>query len=284
MNKLLELARTKLGAGYIWSAQGQVLTEKLLKDFISWHGESHYLFTDSQGTVNARKWLGKQCFDCSGLVLWCLQELGVMNKKDDYDAATFYHKWCNPITLSSLLPGDLVFRRNSVAQIVHIGIYNGGNTVVEAKGTRYGVVIGDIKDFNLYGRLKFNLEENKMRRGLQSQEVINLQEKLRKIGYEVIADGKFGPETETAVLNFQLHNDLTPDGIVGESTIKKLDEMITRLEPNKALTWEEIIDKKTDRPEDWKKAIKYIMAKAESSEEIEICKYFPTFIEKMHKS
>ena len=110
--------------------------------------------------------------------------------------------------------------------------------------------------------------------------MITLQEKLRKIGYKIVVDGDFGSETETAVMNFQLHNDLTADGIVTEATQKKLDDMIARLEPNKTLTWEQILDKVTDRPVDWKKAINIAMAGA--SGELEIFKYLPQLIEKVY--
>ena len=55
--------------------------------------------------------------------------------------------------------------------------------------------------------------------------VLELQTKLKTIGYMVIADGDFGPNTEYQVKLFQSHNHLKADGIVGpktESTIKEI--------------------------------------------------------------
>lgn len=53
--------------------------------------------------------------------------------------------------------------------------------------------------------------------GSQGQEVKDLQKKLG-----LITDGMFGVKTKTAVVNFQLKNNLHPDGIVGVKTLEKL--------------------------------------------------------------
>ncbi len=56
-------------------------------------------------------------------------------------------------------------------------------------------------------------------KGIQANEVLELQKFLNKNGYESgPEDGKFGPITEGAVIRFQLANGLVGDGIVGELT------------------------------------------------------------------
>lgn len=66
-------------------------------------------------------------------------------------------------------------------------------------------------------------ESTLLKRGMQGDRVKNVQESLRRLGYfEGKADGDFGEYTENAVKEFQRMNGLTPDGVVGPSTLAKL--------------------------------------------------------------
>jgi peptidoglycan hydrolase-like protein with peptidoglycan-binding domain len=56
------------------------------------------------------------------------------------------------------------------------------------------------------------------RNGDQGPEVYAIQHLLRSHGYNVTADGKFGPQTRTEVRNFQIAKGLGADGIVGPLT------------------------------------------------------------------
>ena len=55
-----------------------------------------------------------------------------------------------------------------------------------------------------------------------SDSVVLLQNLLIKAGYDIAADGAFGPMTEPAVKDFQLKNKLVVDGIVGQKTWRTL--------------------------------------------------------------
>lgn len=57
-----------------------------------------------------------------------------------------------------------------------------------------------------------------LRMGMAGSEVSLLQEKLRKIGYNINVDGDFGPATKRAVMNFQHDYKLAEDGIAGPLT------------------------------------------------------------------
>ena len=60
-------------------------------------------------------------------------------------------------------------------------------------------------------------------RGLQGEDVRELQSKLESLGYDVgPIDGIFGPLTERAVRKFQKDNDLVVEGIVGQDTYGEL--------------------------------------------------------------
>ncbi len=58
--------------------------------------------------------------------------------------------------------------------------------------------------------------------GDQGSEVAEIQGELASLGYDVSADGDFGPATAEAVKAFQEANGLDPDGLVGETTYSML--------------------------------------------------------------
>jgi hypothetical protein len=156
MNKLLNLVRNKIGCGYVWGSQGETLTPEQLQKFINNFGREHYFLPDG---TKADKWIGKQCFDCSGLIVWAMNKLGLFN--GDATAEDLYNNYCIPLkNFSDCKPGDLVFRKNGKGDIVHVGIYEGNGNTIEAKGTAAGVVRDRAIDFNLYGRLKFDLDSH----------------------------------------------------------------------------------------------------------------------------
>jgi hypothetical protein len=61
-------------------------------------------------------------------------------------------------------------------------------------------------------------------RGDRGSEVEDLQKGLAALGFSVgEPDGVFGAITEAAVIDFQQSNDLTPDGVVGNDTVRLLN-------------------------------------------------------------
>ena len=65
-------------------------------------------------------------------------------------------------------------------------------------------------------------EASAFRVGDQGSEVAEIQGKLAGLGYDVVADGDFGPATAEAVKLFQASHGLTADGLVGETTYMAL--------------------------------------------------------------
>ena len=64
-----------------------------------------------------------------------------------------------------------------------------------------------------------------MRLGFTGEAVRTVQRKLKELGYYTGSiDGDFGEATDKAVKEFQKYNGLTPDGKVGEQTLKKLND------------------------------------------------------------
>lgn len=55
-----------------------------------------------------------------------------------------------------------------------------------------------------------------------------IQDKLRRLGYDITVDGQDGPQTQATVKDFQSKNGLTVDGIAGPATNAKLDERLAQ--------------------------------------------------------
>ncbi|WP_416731864.1 peptidoglycan-binding domain-containing protein [Fictibacillus sp. JL2B1089] len=67
-----------------------------------------------------------------------------------------------------------------------------------------------------------------LKNGDTGQRVRDLQNKLKRAGYSLAADGVYGPNTENAVRSFQRKYNLTVDGIAGPNTLNKLNAVLTQ--------------------------------------------------------
>ncbi|MGM0420502.1 MAG: LysM peptidoglycan-binding domain-containing protein, partial [Bacillota bacterium] len=65
-----------------------------------------------------------------------------------------------------------------------------------------------------------------LRKGARGPEVTSLQENLIQLGYDTSATGYFGPQTETALRNFQNDEGLSTDGVYGRQTAAVLEEKL----------------------------------------------------------
>lgn len=154
LNEFVDLINSKIGQGYVWGGQNDdLLTKEKLDNLVNIFGREHYYFDG----YSAEKWIGKEYYDCSGLIVYALAKLGLITS--DYSADGLYYSLCIPISKDDLKIGDLCFRKSGNS-IVHVGMYAGNNLVTHARGTAYGVVQTEIFDsFNLFGRLKFFANE-----------------------------------------------------------------------------------------------------------------------------
>lgn len=210
--------------GYIWGAAGEL-----------WTQEKQDAATDATIREYGQQWVGHRVCDCSGLFYWAFRELGGFihhgsNSIWDYD--------CRNDTKGKLKdgvrtdgkevrPGSAVFltrKESNRTNRHHIGIYIGSNMVIEAKGTKSGVVasplshwdeVAELKDISYDGEVIWMT----LMKGCKGDEVKQLQMILMQKGYNPgTADGKFGSQTEAAVKAFQRDNGLTADGVVGQKT------------------------------------------------------------------
>ena len=131
--KIFQYAVERVGCGYIWGGSGQILTEEKLKNFKS----KYPSFID----VNKdKKWLGKQVFDCSGLVKCAFENVGIYIPHEA-TSAWKNTKWVLKGNFENL-PKDKVsiLYRKSYHGMCHTAIYLGNGEVVDAKGNKEGVV------------------------------------------------------------------------------------------------------------------------------------------------
>lgn len=151
INDFINTIQSKIGCGYVYGGQSdKPLTKDALQKLVKMFGKKYYYFTK----YSAEKWLGNEYYDCSGLVVYTLQKLGIIPKAADYTAEGIYRNLCVPIQKADLRLGDLCFVNTSTG-INHVGVYTGNGKVTHARGTSYGVVeTGLLSCFNTFGRLK----------------------------------------------------------------------------------------------------------------------------------
>lgn len=146
-------------------------------------------------------------------------------------------------------PGDQIFFMDSSGVMCHTGIVERveGGLVHTIEGnaqnmvSRHSYMLGSGRIAG-YGRPNWALaadepepspapkpEHSTLRKGSKGAEVVEMQEDLMSIGYELPkwgADGDFGSETEVAVCRFQKDHNLVMDGICGPLTWAALDEAV----------------------------------------------------------
>lgn len=186
-------------------------------------------------------------YDCSGLFMDFAIQMGIY--KSDMNANEIYES--QEIKLPDYRDaktGDMVFEGNS-SNKHHIGyVIDENGTVIEARGTAYGVVKTKLleRDWAYAARPQFwsdiptpgpaptpgptppesvilTRELYYKANMMKGSDVLATQEELKKRGYNPgTIDGIYGKNTEIAVKNFQTDQKLKPDGIVGSNTCRAL--------------------------------------------------------------
>ena len=240
--------------GYIWGTAGESWTAAKQKELEK--------TTDSdraQGRAYGSKWIGHRVADCSGLFSWAFKQLGgYMYHGSD----TMFRKYCSSkgelkkgkrTDCGTLKPGTAVFVWNG-KKYSHVGLFVGGETVIEAMGTINGVTTTKVTagKWTYWGELVGVLYENAesavsgnkdlvqvqpagkatLRKGSKGDTVRELQTMLLKLGYDLGPcgiDGDFGKATEAAVRSFQSDHRLAVDGVVGKNTWAELEKSLNQI-------------------------------------------------------
>lgn len=127
------------GWGYVWGTFGQVLTPELLQYKISQYPEG----VGDEADFIRSHWLNRRTTDCVGLIKgygWLSPETMTIDYgthgMPDIGANQMYYSATESGTIDTMpdIPGLAVWHDG------HIGVYIGGGQVIEAMGTKYGVV------------------------------------------------------------------------------------------------------------------------------------------------
>lgn len=126
IQKFISLAKSMVGHSYVWGAYGNK--------------------SDSKGLV----------FDCSGLISWCLKTLGITSQRFTTQTIPTSTSVFTQVPNSELMPGDILLKPNTSGSNGHVAIYEGNNQIVHARGTKYGVVEGDISQIKYKSVYRIN--------------------------------------------------------------------------------------------------------------------------------
>lgn len=169
-------------------------------------------------------------FDCSGLGIYGLQELGVI--KSDMTAHGMYGK-CKKVSDNHVNTGCWVFKvKNGRAHHIGyvVGMHNNDPIIVSARGRVYGVVTGET-GWNAVGVPTYFEKEIRdifvlrrvLKKGTRGEDVKYLQKTLNaKYGSGLEEDGIFGSKSQKAVKSVQKRFGITVDGAVGRVTATHL--------------------------------------------------------------
>ncbi len=225
--------------GYIYGQAGSL-----------WTATRQKAATREQTVKWGSKWIGHYVSDCSGLFSWAFKKLGGYMY---HGSNTMYRKYMTTKGAlvkgkrddgKELKPGTAVFKVNGT-NYHHVGLYIGNGTVIEAKGTYYGVVTSAVSTWHAWGEMKGvdygdasdpdsvtpaddkpDLGTRLLRRTspyMRGKDVRALQTLLNAQGFFCgAADGIFGDKTKAAVLSFQSAKGLVADGIAGPLTKEAL--------------------------------------------------------------
>lgn len=137
--------------GYIWGTAGEM-----------WTAAKQAKATREKTKLYGKQWIGHMVADCSGLFSWAFKQLGgYMYHGSD----TMYRSYCTSHGAlkkgkrtdgQELKPGTAVFTYDDEdGKYGHVGLFIGGDTVIEAAGTKQGVITSKVNGkWEFWGELK----------------------------------------------------------------------------------------------------------------------------------
>lgn len=141
--------------GYIWGQSGDVWTQTKQNALVAKYNSDPSKYADYKlGAEYGSKWIGKRVADCSGLLKWAAKQCGFTLPHGSNSMHRNYLTKTGLISDSSVPIGAAVFKLKNKTDWYHVGIYIGDNKVIEAQGTKTGVVTSKLSSWYGWGMLK----------------------------------------------------------------------------------------------------------------------------------
>lgn len=118
IKKVVSLAKEKDKMEYTWGGKGEIMTEERLDELIEYYGEKQY-------PLEKDEYIGKQAFDCSGLVYWVYEQASGVNI--GYSTTQQRENLEKYKVKGDLQPGDIIFTNR------HVVLYVGEGKIVQAR-------------------------------------------------------------------------------------------------------------------------------------------------------
>ena len=135
---IIDFAKSKKGCGYALGSEGDILTETKLKKLKEIYGEELFDRT--------KKWLSKECYDCSSLVMKAYGKVGVKLPRKASDQ-WLKGDWKEKGDIKRLPKNKVcILYQMGSDGMKHAGIYIGNDIVIEAKDADVGVVQTSLND------------------------------------------------------------------------------------------------------------------------------------------
>ena len=234
-------ALEQAGGPYIMGATAEKCTPKYRRALAEGRSKDYAdkitaycpVLSGKQDDCDSCKWQGMIAHDCAQLTRHAAEAAGLSlpsGATSQWQEGDWAAKG-----LIATLPRDhvciLYHRKNDSDSVMsHTGVYLGDGTVADARGHKDGVLHKPVEAYpwTHWGILRgmplpegvaeLPPERKALRKGSRGADVRELQRILRKAGYVLEIDGKFGELTRQAVLTYQGTHGLERDGIVGPMT------------------------------------------------------------------
>ena len=158
MHKALRLAEKALSIlaedwGYIYGTSGQLWTAEAQEELKANYNVNPDKYKNYKLSAEiGNKWVGHHVADCSGLIAYLCRTFSVSVPHGSNSIWRYSLSKKGPIS-GSIPIGSIVFKLKG-EDYYHVGVYVGNGEVVEAQGTKTGVVKSKLDTWSHYGLLK----------------------------------------------------------------------------------------------------------------------------------
>lgn len=132
---VVDAAASKIGCPYVWGGTGEALTQAKVNSF---RGTDH----DITRGANWKDWIGKEGYDCSGLMQYAFNKAGIDIGRSTYEQVKAKG---TRIDVNQAQAGDLIFFGSETAPH-HVGLSIGNGQMIEAPSSGKAVKVSNVSD------------------------------------------------------------------------------------------------------------------------------------------